>query len=98
MNPGRIILSLNPDFRKCPNCNKYFHVEKSQIFYTWYYFYGSSMKQSQCILCHFPNIEIKFFIEYQVATKETIESVYGYLYKLKRRILTRKYFLKEIIQ
>lgn len=96
MTKDRILLSLNPDFRKCPKCNKYFHVKKSQIFYTWYYYYGSSMIQINCILCHFPNTEIKFFMEYQMGKKETIESIYGDLYKLKRGIITRKYFLKEI--
>lgn len=79
LSPEEILISIHPDYMKCNQCKRYYHVEKNmsickQIFLIY--------PITKCILCHANDPYVHDRVQSLGVTNTQLESVYGNIYTI----------------
>ena len=79
LSPEEILISIHPDYKRCVECNRYFHFEKNKNIHIRIFLISPIIK---CIVCYCNHAYIHDRVQSLGVTNTQLESVYGDLYAI----------------
>lgn len=81
LSPEEILISIHPDYKRCAECNRYFHFEKNKNIHIRIFLITPIRKCVVCYCVHHPYIHER--LQSLGVTNTELESIYGDLYAIK---------------
>ena len=80
MNANRILLAINPEYSRCRDCGKYYHLEKLKIFCGTH----KAAIDNYCFCCsHEWKKDLPKWFRNSEITSKDLEPIYGNIYNIK---------------